>query len=324
MQGTQRAGDQAKRVADPRLPRLPCSHLRRARLSDPRPTVVTMDEPLMEMVAGRPRAPLSPFVARYTGYRIEGTPPGVHRGLPSRHLTVIVTLDGTVDIATMPDPAQPSGSFTTLAGGLHASPALISHNGYQHGIQLHLTPQGTRILLGLPAGELANTVVELDTLLGPVARELIERLRSASTWTARFGELDNVLIRIARQRDGPAPELRWAWWRLTDHHGRMEVTTLASEVGWSRRHLAARFQREFGLTPKVAGRVMRFEVAHRLLRAPQRPGLADIAVRAGFYDQAHLHREWRQLAGCTPARWLAEEFPSVHDRRTEGGGSSTA
>jgi AraC-like DNA-binding protein len=283
-----------------------------------------MDQPLMEMVVGRPRARLSPFVAGYTGYRIEGAPPGVHRGLPSRHLTFIVTLDGTVDIATMPDPAQPPGSFPTLAGGLHASPALINHNGRQHGIQLHLTPLGARVLLGLPAGELANTIVDLDTLIGPVASELVERLRSASTWTVRFGELDHILIRTARPRDGPAPELRWAWQRLTDHHGRVTVSTLASEVGWSRRHLGERFRREFGLTPKVAGRVMRFEVAHRLLRAAHRADLADVAVRAGFYDQAHLHREWRQLADCTPARWLAEEFPSVHDGTLEGGEPSMA
>lgn len=38
------------------------------------------------MVAGRPRPRLSPLVAGYTGYRIEGAEPGMHRGLPSRHL----------------------------------------------------------------------------------------------------------------------------------------------------------------------------------------------------------------------------------------------
>ncbi|MFY9809011.1 MAG: helix-turn-helix domain-containing protein [Pseudonocardiaceae bacterium] len=281
-----------------------------------------MDEPLVEMVAIRPRAQLSPLVARYTGYRIEGAEPGVHRGLPSRHLTVIVTLDGTVDLATMPDPAAPPASFVALAGGLHASSALISHDGCQHGIQLHLTPLGARVLLGLPAGELANTVVELSTLLEPVAGEMVERLRSARTWTDRFLELDDVLTPIVRQRDGPVPELGWAWRRLSASHGQVEITALAEDVGWSRRHLSERFRREFGLTPKVAGRVMRFEVAHRLLRGPKRPALAEVAARAGFYDQAHLHREWRELAGCTPSRWLADELPSVHDGRPECGASS--
>ena len=107
-----------------------------------------MSEPLVEMVVGRPRPRLSPLVAGYTGYRIEGAEPGVHRGLPSRHLTFIVTLDGTVDLAAMPDPAQPPASFVALAGGLHATPALIKHNGHQHGIQLSLTPLGARVLLG--------------------------------------------------------------------------------------------------------------------------------------------------------------------------------
>jgi AraC-like DNA-binding protein len=276
------------------------------------------------MVAGRPRPQLASLVAVYAGYRIEGALPGVHRGLPSRHLSVIVTLDGTVDLMAMPDLTQPPASFTTVASGLHAVPALIGHDGHLHGIHLHLTPLGARALLGLPAGELASTVVELNALLGPVAGELVERLRSAHTWTDRFIELDAVLARIAKQRHGPAPELWWAWQRLAASHGQVEVATLAGEVGWSRRHLSEQFRREFGLTPKVAGRVMRFEIAHRLLKAPHRPALADVAARAGFYDQAHLHREWRELAGCTPTRWLAEELPSVHDSRLGSGASSMA
>ena len=311
-------------MADRPVPSLSLLNTTDAKLSDPHRTVALMDEPLVEMVIGKPQPQLAPLVAHYTGYRIEGASPGVHRGLPSPHLPFIVTLDSTVDFAAMPDPIQPLASFTALASGLHATPVLISHNGYQHDIQLHLTPLGARILLGLPAGELASTVIELGTLLGPVAGELVERLRSARTWIDRFLELDAVLARIAKPRDGPAPELGWAWRRLTASHGKVDVATMAREISWSRRHLGERFRREFGLTPEVAGRVMRFEVAKRLLSAPHRPGLAEVAARAGFYDQAHLYREWRDLAGCTPTRWLAEEFPSVHDSRQESGASSMA
>ncbi|MGH3802026.1 MAG: helix-turn-helix domain-containing protein, partial [Pseudonocardiaceae bacterium] len=225
---------------------------------------------------------------------------------------------GTVDLATMPDPTQPPASFVALAAGLHAAPAVIRHDGYQHGIHLSLTPLGARVLFGLPAGELATTVVDLSTLLGPVAGELVDRLRSARTWTERFLELDRALASIAEQgeRDAPAPELGWAWRRLTACHGRVGVGALATEVGWSRRHLGERFRREFGLTPKVAGRVMRFEVAHHMLQAGARPGLAEVAARCGYADQAHLTREWRELAGCTPSTWLAEELPSVQDTST--------
>jgi AraC-like DNA-binding protein len=273
---------------------------------------------------GRPRPQLGALVADYTGYRITGAEPGVHRGLPSRYLTFIVTLDGAVDLAAMPDPALPPASFTALVGGLHSSPAMISHDGNQHGIQLALTPLGARVLLGMPAGELATTVLDLEDLLGATAGELVERLRAARTWTDRFIEIDEVLTRIAAGQPSLSPELGWAWRRLSGTNGQVEVATLAKEVGWSRRHLGERFRREFGLTPKVAGRVMRFEVAHRLLRRPRAPGLAEVATRCGYYDQAHLHRDWRELAGCTPTRWLAEELPSVHDTGAESGASSVA
>ena len=131
-----------------------------------------MDGPLVGTAVGKPRPVLAPLVSSYTGYRMEGAQPGVHRGLPSRHLTFIVTLDGAVDLAVMPDPTQPPASFTTLVGGLHSTPALIRHDGHQHGIQLNLTPLGARALLRRTAGELASTVVELSTLLGPVAVNL--------------------------------------------------------------------------------------------------------------------------------------------------------
>lgn len=135
--------------------------------------------------------------------------------------------EAVTELVALPHPAQPSVSFTTLAGGLHAAPALISHDGHQHGIQLRLTPPGARVLLGLPAGELAGHVVELGALLGPVAGELVDRLRSARTWTDRFAELDRVLERVAGQSRGhgdePAPELGWAWRRLSAGHGRVGV-----------------------------------------------------------------------------------------------------
>ena len=82
-----------------------------------------------------------------------------------------------------------------------------------------------------------------------------------------------------------------------------------------RRHLGARFRDEFGLSPKTAARVIRFDRARRLLQrrvaAGGAPALAELAAGGGFFDQAHLAREFRELAGCAPSRWLAEEFRNV-------------
>ncbi len=107
-----------------------------------------------------------------------------------------------------------------------------------------------------------------------------------------------------------SPEVDWAWRRLVAASGAIEVRTLAEEVGWSRRHFGERFRQELGLAPKVVARVLRFEQAYGLLRQPRRPGLAELAARCGYFDQAHLTRDWRDLAGCTPTTWIREELPS--------------
>jgi AraC-like DNA-binding protein len=202
-------------------------------------------------------------------------------------------------------------------GGLHAAPVTIAYERSQRGVQLDLTPFGARALFGLPAGELASTVVALDALLGRRAGEWLDRLRSADTWAARFAVLDDVLLAALVDAPAPAPELVQAWDRLTASGGGIEVNALAREVGWSRRHLTQQFQRELGLSPKVVGRVVRFDRARRLLTRPARPGapggIAAVAATCGYYDQAHLTRDFRDLAGMSPTAWLAEQLPSVQD-----------
>jgi AraC-like DNA-binding protein len=261
----------------------------------------------------RPAPALRLHIDRYVGYHQVLGVPGIHRGLPSQHLTLIVAFDEPVDIVAMPNPAQPSQAFFALVGGLHAAPAMIRHNGRHHGIQLELTALGARRLLGMPAGELGSTVLALDEVLGRPARELSERLAASLGWAARFDVLDEVLTRALVDRAGPPAEVAWVWERLVATGGGVEVGALAGEVGWSRRHLGERFRQELGLSPKVAARVLRFERACELLRRPRRPGLADVAARCGYTDQAHLTREWHDLAGCSPTTWMAEELPFVQD-----------
>jgi len=276
-----------------------------------------------ESVWGTPAPVLRPFIERYIGYRQAGVAPGRHRGLPSPYLTVIFTLDDPLVLAEHPDPRQPPGSYDTLVGGLHTSPALITHPGRQSGIQLLMSPLGARALLGMPAGELVNIDVEGPAVLGSLAGRIGERLREAPDWPGRFAVLDQMLTsQLAAGVAGPAvssetgAQVGQAWRSLMDAGGRCSVSRLADETGWSDRHLRGRFRAETGLTPKAAARVIRFDRARRMLlhRTAARAGLptlADLAADCGYYDQAHLAREFRELAGCPPSAWLAEEFRNV-------------
>ena len=273
---------------------------------------------------GIPAQPLRPYVAAYTGYRQRGVPPARHRGLPSPYLTLIFTLDEPLTIVAHPDPGQPPGEYGTLLGGLHSVPALITHAGAQSGIQVALRPLGARALLGLPAGELAALDLPAEAVLGGVCAELREKLQSAAGWPERFAVLDEILLRRAGlSRAGlswaadadVAPEVSWAWGELLREGGATRVSELAAGTGWSERHLTSRFRTEIGLAPKAAARVVRFDRARKLLVRKLTAGgdylLADLAADCGYFDQAHLAREFRALAGCPPSQWLAEEFRNV-------------
>src|SRR6516165_2639710 len=294
------------------VPRVACDQAA-VRASQPAARQAAVDEHHRR----RPGEPLRRYVAWYTGYRQRGVPPARHRGLPSPYLTLIFTLDESLTIEAHPDRGQPPGEFGTLLGGLHSVPALITHAGAQSGIQVALRPLGARALLGLPAGELAELDVPAEAVLGGVCAELRDRVRAAPGWPERFAVLDEILLRRAAAPDAASPEVGWAWRQLLGAGGALRVSELAAGTGWSGRHLTSRFRAEIGLTPKAAARVIRFDRARRLLvrnltqHAATEYRLADLAADCGYFDQAHLAREFRTLAGCPPSQWLAEEFRNV-------------
>ncbi|MET8424189.1 helix-turn-helix transcriptional regulator [Nocardia sp. NPDC004860] len=268
-----------------------------------------------EGASGVPDPRLRAYVLGYEGYLLHGFAPGTHVGMPGAALTVIITIDEPIHVPVSSHPEQAGGHWDMLASGLTVRPAVIAHNGFQHGVQLNLTPLGCRALFGMPAAALGSWIVDLADVLGPRATELRERLSSVRSWPRRFAVIDEILL---RQVDPVrwAAELTHAWTLLSGPDPAVRVAAVADEIGWSRRHLGSRFSAEFGITPKDAVRVARFERSHRLLRDPILPPLAEVAAAAGYYDQAHMAREWRELAGMPPSVWRErEEFPFVQDQQ---------
>jgi transcriptional regulator GlxA family with amidase domain len=91
------------------------------------------------------------------------------------------------------------------------------------------------------------------------------------------------------------------------------LNKLALGYGMSTKTFERRFYSEVGLSPKMYQRVVRFRRIFAQLEKTRGRG-APIATAAGYFDQAHMTRDWRDLAGCSPSTWLAEEeLPSVQD-----------
>jgi AraC-like DNA-binding protein len=198
----------------------------------------------------------------------------------------LTVLDGHGDRRTV-------GSFVAGTGTRWTD---TSVTGAGTGLHVELHPLAARRVLGLPLSELTNRVLSVEELDQRWLVKLTERAAEAGSWAERFELAHTALLR--RLADAPAvpAEVRRAWQLVHASSGRVPVERLAAEIGWSRRHLTARFREAVGVPPKAAARVVRFERARALLADPART-VAEVAVQCGYYDQPHLDRESREMAG---------------------------
>ncbi|MEW9556159.1 helix-turn-helix domain-containing protein [Nonomuraea sp. NPDC050783] len=251
-----------------------------------------MSAPGVVMVEAAPSAALRPYATRLTAY-------GEHHGAPVTRSEAAIP--GAVLILAFGTPMEVGGRrLTAFAGGLGDRFTVTRTPGPTEGVQVLLTPFGARRLFGVPMRHLTNLVLPAGDVLGPWAADAVERLAATPSWQERLALADRLLV--ARVRRGPelGPEVPWAWARLLESGGRVRAPELAASLGWSHRHLVARFQDQVGLPPKTAARVIRFGRAVRLLRSGAAP--ARVAAECGFYDQAHLNREFRVLGDLTPGQ----------------------
>jgi AraC-like DNA-binding protein len=77
------------------------------------------------------------------------------------------------------------------------------------------------------------------------------------------------------------------------------VSAAAARAGISREHASRSYRRHFGLAPRTARGEMQLRLALKLLTTTTLP-LAQVALEAGFCDQAHFTRRIHAATGQTP------------------------
>lgn len=264
-------------------------------------------------------AALTPFVRTLQGYGAAGMVPSVHRGLPGRTLTFVLALDDGLEVAPTAR-AFAAGRLErqqAVLGGLHTEPAVVVQPGCWSGLQLDVNPLGARRVFGVPAAALPTGSYEAAAVLGPDLDRLHDQLAAAAGWSERYAVVIGwLLARLDASRPGRAPSAVVQAWRLLERRrGTIGVAALAEEVGLDRRRLARAFVAELGVGPRTAGRLIRFEGARRdvgTAAAGDGPlDLSGVAARHGYYDHAHLVRDFRAFAGLSPTRWVAAERANV-------------
>lgn len=260
-----------------------------------------------ELAEAPPAPHLRAFVRGYVGFVETSATPLRRREAPSGTCVLVVNLGVPLEVGA---PGRPAVAHAEgFVAPLSDLPATTAFSGTSAGVQVDLTPLGLHLFCGHAADELPAPTVGVIDLLGAQGGRLAEALAEAPDWESRFDLLDDAIGRRLAAARPPTPSIEWAWGRLEATGGRVGIGSLSDRLGCSRRHLIAGFREQIGVPPKTAARILRFERAARLVRDPPLQGLARIATECGYHDQAHMTREFRALAGITPASYRAASLP---------------
>lgn len=251
-----------------------------------------------ESVRCRPLPHLQGLVTGLTGYREQSATPISRHELPHPGVMVILELGPPLEVA---DAGQPHGARHPggFVAGLYEQTAACRHRGTQSGIELGLTLQGARRLLGVPLSELTNRAVSLVDLLPRAWRDLPDRLRELA-WPDRLRAVDAALLARLGEPTPREQMVAWAVRRIAASAGRVDVGTLVRELGYSHTQVARMFADQVGVPPRRLARLVRFDALRRRLQSTPTPDWATLARELGFSDQSHLAREVRRFSGQTP------------------------
>ena len=189
--------------------------------------------------------------------------------------------------------------------GQMTGPVLISPSGAVELLGIRFQPGGTRPFFSVPVHEITDTVVDLASFSPAFARDLVNVCTQHRTLAARVAAADEFLCerRVKSEYDLQLIKLATS---IIDRRGLVSVDHLASSAGVSSRQLERRFQREVGIGPKLLARIVRFQQVFRAVEQCD-SAWATVAVECGYYDQAHLIRDFNQFAQQTPAVLFASQ-----------------
>ena len=190
--------------------------------------------------------------------------------------------------------------------GQMTGPIVIAPTGPAQVIGIRFHPGGTTPFFSVPMHELTDQIVEL----GSIASRLEQSLATCGDIRSIAGKvtaLESILTHQLQRTESDLRLLQVARTMVVSG-GMITVDSLASAAGISSRQLERKFLNEVGVGPKTLSRILRFQQVFRAVESNQF-SWPSIAVECGYYDQAHLIRDFRQFAQETPSTLFAESSP---------------
>lgn len=182
------------------------------------------------------------------------------------------------------------------------SQPLLLQPGVRAGlIGIRLQPAGARMFLGIPMHETTDVRLDVALVWAQQSEHLIDAVCSARDTTARLQLVEQFLrMKLTHSRNTADAAVTHGVRLLQSAAGQLSVDALANCCGLSSRQLERRFQSEVGIPPRLLASIFRFRRVFDLLEQPRTGSWVSAAIGAGYFDQAHMIRDFKRFAGLQP------------------------
>ncbi len=226
----------------------------------------------------------------------------------------IAPTGSTVAVFVLGDPilqTPSNGEGETLRGetgfliGPHDRPTVNEPTGETYAVGIVTTPIGCESLFGLRPASLRGRAVDLEGAW-PTATELLSALRAIED-PGRMLDLVQHRLEVDHNPEVPGLDRVASAVALLEADPTRAIAEVADELKLSHGHLDREFTRVVGLTPRALARLLRMRRLLQRIDIRGDVGWSDYAAELGWFDQAHLIRDFKRHTGVTPSVYLAAQ-----------------
>ena len=270
------------------------------------------------MLTRQPQPVLRPFIKTIWASHSQIRPPNLpqsesvirERVLPTGNMHLVFRLSPQpLRLFSKIDDSEGYTMSRAVVGGARSTFYVRDISGPVCSVGAELYPGASQLLFGVPADELAGRHTVLSDLWGRTAESIRDRLAEARDGEQQLQLFESLLIARLPQVHGIHPAVAQALQRFTTSSN---VRAVVKHSGYSHRRFIAVFQQAVGLTPKRYCRVLRFQNILECLAANKTSSFVDLALAAGYSDQAHFTREFQEFTGVTPTEYRQVSPLSAH------------
>jgi AraC-like DNA-binding protein len=252
-----------------------------------------------------PTFPLSNFIEHLV-YVSGSLPIPYLKELPDGGVNLVIELnDRTVNSIFPEDGLQKKYEVKgAWISGLQKQAIIYKNNTDSTVISVRFTTGGFFGLTKIPVTAIDHVGIEAEALLGSSFRHLYQRIINASGCSEMFALIENYFLQY-RMDHSTEHEIV----RFIDRNIDKPIDWLIHKSGYSQKHVIHLLKKHTGFSPKYLQRLYRFQLVIKEIQNHKNEiDWFSIVHRYGYYDQAHLIKDFSYFSGVRPTDYVNSQI----------------